>query len=147
MIIIDFPQVILICHILDIWGFNAASQMVSWLIGTMLRGCSNIEAILKRSVVPLLFQSLSTNLNTHPVQSSKTIYSKSRLNSRTEEASDFGICWMCAHRTVTLQQGVVWDYLGFLIYSLLQTQTSCIDVCSGYVIEIKNVRVIFCVNQ
>lgn len=52
---IDFPQVIIICHILDIRGLNAASQMAFWLIGTMLRGGSNTEAILIRSVAPLLY--------------------------------------------------------------------------------------------
>lgn len=56
VIIIDFPQVIIICHILDIGGFNAASQMAFWLIGTMLQGGSNTEAILTRSVAPLLCQ-------------------------------------------------------------------------------------------
>lgn len=52
VIIIDFPQVIIICHILDIGGFNAASQMAFWLIGTMLQG--GTEAILTRSVAPPL---------------------------------------------------------------------------------------------
>lgn len=36
VIIIDFPQVIIISHILDIRGFNAALQMAFWLIGKML---------------------------------------------------------------------------------------------------------------
>lgn len=54
VIIIDFPQVIIISHILDIQGFNAALQMAFWLIGTMLQGSTNIEAILKRSVALLL---------------------------------------------------------------------------------------------
>lgn len=56
VIIIDFPEVIIICHILDIRGFNAASQMAFWLIGTMLQGGSNTEAALTRSVAPLLCQ-------------------------------------------------------------------------------------------
>lgn len=56
VIIIDFPQVIIICHILDIRGFNAASQMAFWLIGTMLQGGSNTEAFLTRSVALLLCQ-------------------------------------------------------------------------------------------
>lgn len=56
VIIIDFPQVIIICPILDIWGFNAASQMAFWLIGTMLRAGNNTEAVLKRSVVSMLCQ-------------------------------------------------------------------------------------------
>lgn len=53
VIIIDFPQVIIICYILDIQVFNAASQIAFWLIGTMFRGGCNTKAALTRSVVPL----------------------------------------------------------------------------------------------
>lgn len=60
VIIIDFPQVIIISHILDIQGFNAALQMAFWLIGTMLQGSTNTEAILIRSVALLLCQDYSS---------------------------------------------------------------------------------------
>lgn len=53
VIIIDFPQVIIICYILDIRVFNAASQIAFWLIGTMFRGGCNTKAALTRSAVPL----------------------------------------------------------------------------------------------
>lgn len=53
VIIIDFPQVIIICYIFDIRVFNAASQIAFWLIGTMFRGGCNTKAALTRSVVPL----------------------------------------------------------------------------------------------
>lgn len=48
VIIIDFPQVIIICYILGIRVFNVASQIAFWLIGTRFRGgCSAAAAPAK----------------------------------------------------------------------------------------------------
>lgn len=122
---IDFPQVIIICHILDIRGLNAASQMAFWLIGTMLRGGSNTEAILIRSVAPLLYH---YNPSLFPVkytdgESGWELWLRAEMLIQTGQQSSGGVhIWdnnfeslhtTLPHVLSCLQQGWVWGCAGF----------------------------------